>query len=184
VAGTLGHVKRLVNGSKENGPTEAVRRRCARSSHGRPHPTGTPSSHGLRGNERRSQTKDPRRFECLLRSRRKAPRHRPLCGTSEKVVGGWIAANGVASGVRVTTKGGHPDHLDGWRPRLGYDELVADARESRTNLGGAPIWCYVLHRDDPDRPTADIARTLATLVDEGLCRYVGVPTGAPRESSN
>jgi len=95
-----------------------------------------------------------------------------IYGDSEDVLGGWLREHGEVPGLRLLTKGGHPDPAD-WEPRLGREAVLGDARTSIAKLG-RPVDLYLLHRDDPDAPVEDVADTLRAVVDEGLASAVGV----------
>jgi aryl-alcohol dehydrogenase-like predicted oxidoreductase len=100
-------------------------------------------------------------------------------GSSERVIGDWIAAHGLGSQVRVVTKGGHPD--DSWRSRLTTAEILSDAEASVTALGIRSLDCFMLHRDDHDVTIQEIASCLSRLIGEGLCLKIGVSNWtAPR----
>lgn len=90
---------------------------------------------------------------------------------SEKTLGRWMAARGCRSDMVVATKGGHHSFAEPTIPRLGREDLRADAYASVENLGGEPIDVYYLHRDDPARPIEDILATLEELVDDGAIRH-------------
>ncbi|GAA2075255.1 hypothetical protein GCM10009840_06470 [Pseudolysinimonas kribbensis] len=97
-------------------------------------------------------------------------------GRSEDAIGDWFRAHGDVPGVRLVTKGGHPDLTD-WLPRLSRHAVLADARTSADKLG-RPVDLYLLHRDDPAAPVEDLADTLRVVVDEGLASEVGVSNWA------
>lgn len=92
---------------------------------------------------------------------------------SEIVIGAWMKARGNRESVIVGTKGGHP-HLESMHiPRLSPHEIAADLEESLRNLGTDYIDLYWLHRDDPNRPVAEIVEALNEHVARGKIRYFG-----------
>lgn len=99
---------------------------------------------------------------------------------SEKLLGRWMASRGVADRVVVTTKGGHPDVTAtvpaGGKPapRLDPASLRRDASRSLENLGLTCLPLWWLHRDDPNRPVAEILSTVENLRTEGLLASWGV----------
>jgi aryl-alcohol dehydrogenase-like predicted oxidoreductase len=92
---------------------------------------------------------------------------------NEEILGEWIRTRGVAADVRLLTKGGHPD-MPGWAPRLSEKDVLADARKSLSVLGLGQVDVYLLHRDDPATPIAEIANTLRAIVSAGYARSIGV----------
>jgi aryl-alcohol dehydrogenase-like predicted oxidoreductase len=92
---------------------------------------------------------------------------------NEDVIGEWLRTRGVAAEMHLLTKGGHP-HLADWQPRLSKEDVSADARQSLAALGVEQVDAYLLHRDDPSRPVAELAATLRGLVEKGVTRTIGV----------
>jgi aryl-alcohol dehydrogenase-like predicted oxidoreductase len=92
---------------------------------------------------------------------------------NEAIIGEWLRTRGVAAEMHLLTKGGHPD-LANWVPRLSEQEVEADAQQSLAALGVARVDAYLLHRDDPATPIADVAATLRELVGRGVTRTIGV----------
>lgn len=106
-------------------------------------------------------------------------------GMSEAIIGRWLKARGHRESVTVATKGGHPPAEDMTRPRLSREDLVSDVNESLRALDLDTIALYWLHRDDPERPLADIFETLERLRGEGKIRHYGCSnwkTGRIREA--
>ena len=94
-------------------------------------------------------------------------------GRSEQTVGAWMKARGNRHDIIVGTKGAHP-RLDTMNvARLSRQEIVGDLDESLRNLGTDYIDLYWLHRDDRDRPVADILSTLNEQVAAGKIRAFG-----------
>jgi aryl-alcohol dehydrogenase-like predicted oxidoreductase len=97
-------------------------------------------------------------------------------GESERVVGAWIAANGVRERVVILTKGAHPD--EAWRSRLNPATIEADLTESLKRLGTDHIDVYMVHRDDPAVPVSEIVDALDSQVRRGRARSVGASNWA------
>ncbi len=93
---------------------------------------------------------------------------------SERVIGRWLRARGVAEQVVVTTKGGHPDLAAPKVPRLDAASLRLDVQRSLDNLGLTRLPLWWLHRDDPARPVAEIVDAVEQLRVEGLLGAWGV----------
>jgi aryl-alcohol dehydrogenase-like predicted oxidoreductase len=94
-------------------------------------------------------------------------------GASERTIGAWLRKTG-ATGVIVSTKGGHPDLDSMDTPRLTDADVRADLEESLDRLG-----LYWLHRDDPAMPVPEIVDFLNELMSKGLVRAVGASNWAP-----
>jgi len=88
---------------------------------------------------------------------------------SEKTIGKWIKERGNRKELIIGTKGGIRDGVI----RLSRDEIIRDLNESLEYLGTGYIDLYWLHRDDPNRPVADIIETLNELEGKGKIRYFG-----------
>lgn len=92
---------------------------------------------------------------------------------SEKVIGRFLQGSGARDQVRLCTKGGHP-LLDGRMvPRLRERELLDDLHRSLDNLKTDHVELYLLHRDDPSMPVADILGVLDAQAKAGLIRHYG-----------
>ena len=93
---------------------------------------------------------------------------------SERLLGRWLASRGVSDRVVVATKGGHPSvsaavpSVGRTPSRLDPASLRRDVSASLDHLGLACLPLWWLHRDDPDRPVADILGALEELRSEGL----------------
>lgn len=94
-------------------------------------------------------------------------------GRSEKTVGAWIKQRGIRQQMIVGTKGAHPALTAMDVPRLSPDQISDDLDASLHNLQTDYIDLYWLHRDDPNRPVADILETLNKQVRAGKIRYFG-----------
>jgi len=92
---------------------------------------------------------------------------------SEKTIGMWVKERGIRSKIMIGTKGAHPALSSMNIPRLSHDEIVKDVNESLECLQTDYIDLYWLHRDDPNRPVADILETLNEQVAVGKIKYFG-----------
>jgi aryl-alcohol dehydrogenase-like predicted oxidoreductase len=92
---------------------------------------------------------------------------------SEKTIGRWLSARGVAKDVVVATKIGHSPLTTPHVRRLDRNSLRTDIEESLTNLGLSSLDLVYLHRDDPDLPAEEILEALEGFRAEGLIRYYG-----------
>ncbi len=100
-----------------------------------------------------------------------------IYGTSEEVVGSWLRTNSADVGIEIVTKGAHPSA--DWSPRLSASAVMEDLELSLATLRVSSVHCYLLHRDDPGTPIADIARTLTSIVRVGKATSVGVSNWTP-----
>ncbi|HET8844709.1 MAG TPA: aldo/keto reductase, partial [Ktedonobacteraceae bacterium] len=94
-------------------------------------------------------------------------------GLSEKVIGQWVNERHVREQIVLGTKGAHPVFSARHIPRLAPQDIIADLDESLRCLQTEYIDLYWLHRDDPQRPVADILETLNEQVRQGKIRYFG-----------
>ncbi len=92
---------------------------------------------------------------------------------SEITIGRWMKSRNRRHRMVVSTKGGHPRIHTMHIPRLSPEEIIADVEGSLRRLQVETIDLYLLHRDDPMRPVADIMNTLHQLAQAGKIRYVG-----------
>lgn len=104
---------------------------------------------------------------------------RDIPGLSEACIGRWMKARGNRQQIVLATKGGHPPlrHMD--QARLDRNALTYDLTESLRALQTDHIDLYWLHRDDPDRPVADILETLNGFVRAGYVRAFGASNWKP-----
>jgi aryl-alcohol dehydrogenase-like predicted oxidoreductase len=92
---------------------------------------------------------------------------------SEITIGRWMQSRNRRHQMIVSTKGGHP-RLDAMQiPRLSPEDIITDVEGSLRRLQVETIDLYLLHRDDPMRPVAQIMHTMHQLVQSGKIRYVG-----------
>jgi aryl-alcohol dehydrogenase-like predicted oxidoreductase len=86
---------------------------------------------------------------------------------SEKTIGRWLAARGMAGAIVVATKIGHPRLGSPGCSRLDRASLRQDVFEALDNLGLSRLDLVYLHRDDPTRAAEDILGALEELRQEG-----------------
>jgi aryl-alcohol dehydrogenase-like predicted oxidoreductase len=92
---------------------------------------------------------------------------------SERTIGGWLRSRAARHGTVLASKGGCPDARHPNITRLGRADLEQDLDEGLRYLGTDYIDLYWLHRDDPDRPVADVLETMNDQVRAGKIRYFG-----------
>lgn len=93
--------------------------------------------------------------------------------SSEKTIGRWLKARNNRTKVILGTKGAHPDLSTMSQPRLSREHILSDLSASLSHLQTDYIDIYWLHRDDPNRPVADILEVLEDQVRHGTIRYYG-----------
>ncbi len=89
-------------------------------------------------------------------------------GSSERIVGRWIASRGNRDELVIATKVGMGEELHG----LSAQTLAAGAEASLARLGIERIDLYYAHRDDPDTPLEETLGAFATLIAEGKIAHV------------
>lgn len=94
-------------------------------------------------------------------------------GLSEKTVGNWLKTRSNRADMLIGTKGAHPRLATMQVGRLSSAEITADLDESLHNLQTDYIDLYWLHRDDRQRPVAEILSALNEQVRAGKIRYFG-----------
>ncbi len=92
---------------------------------------------------------------------------------SERTVGNWLVSRGLRDQMIVSTKGAHPDLSSMHISRLSREDIHADIQDSLKYLQTDHIDVYWLHRDDVQRPVADILGTLNDEAAAGTIRYFG-----------
>jgi aryl-alcohol dehydrogenase-like predicted oxidoreductase len=95
-------------------------------------------------------------------------------GRAETVIGEWLQRSGKRDRVTISTKGGHPPLEDMREGRLDPASLRHDVEQSLRRLGTDHIDLYLLHRDDPKVPVAEIFGVLGAFVRAGKIGAVGV----------
>lgn len=94
-------------------------------------------------------------------------------GGSEECISRWLAARKNRSEILLSTKGAHPDLRSMHTPRMSKAEIESDLNDSLRALGTDYIDLYWLHRDDENRPVAEIVETLADFVRQGKILHYG-----------
>jgi len=92
---------------------------------------------------------------------------------SEKTIGTWLQQRKHRDRIIIATKGAHPDFATMHIPRLSRADIFADVEASLRNLQIEQIDLYWLHRDDVNRPVAEILDSLLELTRSGKIRYFG-----------
>ena len=96
----------------------------------------------------------------------------PRGGTSEEIIGRWLATRGHGAGdVVVATKVGM-EMPEGTGLAPGY--VIAAAERSRARLGVETIDLLYAHRPDPSTPIVDTVRAFDELVRAGTIRSFGL----------
>lgn len=97
----------------------------------------------------------------------------PTSGASESAIGQWLRRSGKRQQVILVTKGGHPDIHTMHEGRMAYDDMAADLDASLVALGTDVIDLYFYHRDDENRPVAELLETMERLHQAGKIRWYG-----------
>lgn len=92
---------------------------------------------------------------------------------SEKIIGEWCKARGNRQDILLATKGAHPPIENLKVSRLAKADILHDIEQSLNHLQTDVIDLYWLHRDDPNRPVAEIIETLQAEVQRGRIRAYG-----------
>lgn len=92
---------------------------------------------------------------------------------SEKVVGKWIADNGVRDKIVLVTKGVHPDRSNMLVSRINEQNVRDDFSSSLETLGVDYVDVWFLHRDNPQMPVGEIVDLVSGLVDKGHVCHLG-----------
>lgn len=100
-------------------------------------------------------------------------------GYSERIIGKWMQARNNRDNIVIMDKGGH--HLvreDGTHDpsvnRVNPEAITQDMLESMERLQVETIDLYVLHRDNPDMPVADLMDMLQAHIEAGRIIRAGV----------
>jgi aryl-alcohol dehydrogenase (NADP+) len=98
-------------------------------------------------------------------------------GSSERIIGRWIAARGNRDRLVVATKVGMSQERSG----LSADTIARGARDSLRRLGIERIDLFYAHQDDPDTPLEETLSAFCRLIEEGLIAHAGASNySAPR----
>jgi aryl-alcohol dehydrogenase-like predicted oxidoreductase len=96
-------------------------------------------------------------------------------GAAERALGAWVEARGVRDRVVLITKGGHAEGPPGAeRSTLNRAEVGRQLAESLDRLRTSTVDLYLLHRDDPAVPAAELVELAAEHVAAGRTRAIGV----------
>jgi aryl-alcohol dehydrogenase-like predicted oxidoreductase len=88
-------------------------------------------------------------------------------GSSERIIGKWIAARGNREQLVIATKVGmSPD-----RPGLSRSAIEGGAEDSLQRLGIETIDLYYAHEDDAGTPLEETLGAFQQLIDAGKVRY-------------
>lgn len=98
-------------------------------------------------------------------------------GESERIIGNWLRANGGRDELILLTKGGHPDPA--WNSRLDRASVGTDLSASLELLGVDRVDIYMVHRDDPGLPVAEIVDLLNEHVAAGTITWLGASNWMP-----
>jgi len=94
-------------------------------------------------------------------------------GASERTLGDWLAGTGSRERIVVITKGAHPSLLT-LRSRVRDRCVREDVERSLRALHTDYIDLWMLHRDDPEVPVAQIMEILHDLRQRGVVHACGV----------
>jgi len=89
-------------------------------------------------------------------------------GSSEQIIGNWMAARGNRDSLVIATKVGMSEE----HPGLSRQSILRGAEDSLRRLRSDRIDLYYAHRDDPDTPLQETLSAFAELIAAGSVRYV------------
>ena len=90
-------------------------------------------------------------------------------GSSEQIIGSWMAARGNREQLVIATKVGMSPELHG----LSEATIRAGIDGSLERLGIECVDLYYAHQDDPDTPLEETLGAFARLIGEGRIRHAG-----------
>jgi aryl-alcohol dehydrogenase-like predicted oxidoreductase len=90
-------------------------------------------------------------------------------GSSERIIGRWMAARGNREEMIVATKVG----MSPERPGLSRDAIRHGIEASLERLGIDRVDLYYAHRDDPDTSLKKTLKAFQELIEEGTIAYAG-----------
>jgi len=93
-------------------------------------------------------------------------------GDAEKSLGHWLGNRGNREKLLILSKGGHPS-LPDFAPRITREAITDDLKESLEYMKTGYIDLYLLHRDDPSVPVAEIMDILNGFIRDGSVRAIG-----------
>lgn len=94
-------------------------------------------------------------------------------GRSERVIGDWLKHRGHHEDLVIISKGGHPPLNEMNTSRLSKEEMTYDLNKSLEALGIDCLDIYFYHRDDLNRPVAELIETMQDFVRAGKIKYYG-----------
>jgi aryl-alcohol dehydrogenase-like predicted oxidoreductase len=97
-------------------------------------------------------------------------------GSSEQIIGRWMASRGNRDELVIATKVGVSPERRG----LSAETIGAACEESLARLGTDRIDLYYAHQDDPDTPIEETLVAFGTLIAEGKIRYAGASNYEPQ----
>jgi aryl-alcohol dehydrogenase-like predicted oxidoreductase len=89
-------------------------------------------------------------------------------GSSEQIIGRWIASRGNREELVIATKVGMAEGVRG----LSAETIARAADASLERLGIETVDLYYAHQDDPDTPLEETLGAFATLIAAGKVRHV------------
>ncbi len=96
-------------------------------------------------------------------------------GSSERIIGRWMAARGNREQLVIATKVGMSSELTG----LSRGTLRRGIEGSLERLGIETVDLYYAHRDDPDTPLEETLGAFGELIEEGKIRYAAASNYSP-----
>jgi len=94
-------------------------------------------------------------------------------GISEQTIGKWLVASGNRDKIILCTKGGHPIMGDWANSRCDVENLKKDLAESLDALQTGYIDLYLMHRDNPKVPVAELIDWMEEQKQAGKIRHYG-----------
>jgi aryl-alcohol dehydrogenase-like predicted oxidoreductase len=96
-------------------------------------------------------------------------------GSSEELIGRWMAARGNRDELVIATKVG----VSAERRGLSAETIAGGCEESLQRLGTDRIDLYYSHQDDPDTPIEETLAAFGALIAKGKIRYAAGSNYAP-----
>lgn len=95
-------------------------------------------------------------------------------GKSEAFLGEWMERQKCRDRLVVSTKGGVYNVGSKFYVSLARDALLKELEESMDALRTGYLDIYLLHRDEPERPTEEIVESLQEIAEKSCCHELGV----------
>ncbi len=96
-------------------------------------------------------------------------------GESERVIGQWLALNGMRDDLVIATKVGAMAEFEG----LVHDVVIESVENCLSRLGTDYIDLLYAHHDDPEVDIEDQVRTFDSLVQSGDVKAIGLSNYSP-----